>query len=166
MRYLRACAATIVVATLTFAASGCALSEGSQTEGIDELFWSEAAADARAECLRDRGWDVTQEDEAIIAEVSPDREALYQRDGVACIAQVGRDPDAELTAPEMDNVFSWYMEIADCLEARGYSVPTRPTEQAFLDMYDTDPWIPWIELDGLQLSRAEAQCPALQRPRA
>lgn len=131
---------------------------------ISDLFSTEQQAAARADCLKARGWDVDLTDGVITAEVPEEQSSVYERDSEECLVEAGVDTDAPLTQEQLRAVFVWYSDISQCLQDYGYSVPPRPSEQAFMESYGTDPWIPWSELNGLQLSQATEKCPVMQRP--
>lgn len=118
-----------------------------------------------AECLTDRGWTVRLEEGAIQADVPREQSAAYQADNLQCLREVGFDPDAELTEEEYRAVYAWHEEIAQCLEGAGWSTPEQPSFEVFRETYDTDPWIPWSEVEGKDLERATEACPVLDARR-
>jgi len=141
--------------------SGCAVQQQSQTPSLDDLFSSDEDRASEASCLRDRGWDVTEKDGAIVIEIPESQKDAYQRDSQECQEATGFDADKELTDSNYDDIYEWYSSIGECLDGAGFDVPTRPSREVFQETYNTEPWIPWDGVSLGEMDRAKELCPEM-----
>lgn len=141
--------------------SGCGSPGPDIADKSSDLFASEAQMLDQAECLERRGWIVDMVDGAIVAEIPVAQGKLYQSDSEECAADAGIDASAPLSDDQLELVYAWYSEIADCLTGAGYPVPSRPSVEVFTEAYDSDPWIPWTLLEGSDYVVASRECPVL-----
>ena len=118
---------------------------------------------ALADCLAEDGWKVTFDEStgAVVAEVSSAQEDTYDAALEACSKRIGVSFDGELTEEQMETVYEWYKAIAVCLDEHGWPVPDQPTFSTFSDTYDTNPWIPWVEVPSSEMPDATRKCPVL-----
>jgi hypothetical protein len=117
-------------------------------------------AKARAACLQQKGWPVTLDEQGAIALALPDgKEAEYNSDDLACLKELGADPDS----PTPKSVVAWqykaFLKAAKCLRKAGWQVTVEPTLQTFEDTYETDPWIPWDQVPTGDLIKSYELCP-------
>lgn len=155
-------ALTAVVVSLLL--SGCeapALPSPTNTV-LDELFSSSDDQRALSECLQERGWEAEyMEGGAVEVSVQETQEIEYEADVAACLDEIGVGPNGPLTSEHYDAAYAWYSEITECLHRAGYSVPPTPTRETFESTIETDPWIPWEQLNGDELQRAIEACPVI-----
>ncbi|AGW41216.1 hypothetical protein O159_11230 [Leifsonia xyli subsp. cynodontis DSM 46306] len=117
-------------------------------------------AKARADCLNDKGWNVTVDDDAQIHASYPSaKDAGYQKDSHACLLKLGIDPDAPTPDSVVSAMYPLYEKGAACLIAHGWPISEAPSLQVFKDTYETNPWFPWGEVPTGSLADALKLCP-------
>ncbi|WP_230671708.1 hypothetical protein [Rathayibacter sp. Leaf248] len=147
--------------------AGCAPALSTKAPDVGILFGSAEVNEAKASCLKERGWTIDlQDDGTIFADFPEEQVEAYQADSTACLKEAGIDPDAPMTQDQYRAAFAWYEEIASCLLDAGWSVPDKPSYEVFKTSYDTDPWIPWSEVPGEQIMDAHSTCPVMDVPTA
>ncbi|KAA9111456.1 hypothetical protein [Microbacterium rhizomatis] len=156
--------AMVAILALTGAALSACSSAPPEASGPTALFLSTEVMKKKAECLADKGWDVTFENGAIVAHIPEAQKPRYFEDGAACSDEVGGNIDMTMTPERIEIAYDWYVEIANCLTAHGYSVPERPTLAAFIDSFDSDPWLPFEDIHGAEIVQARADCPIMNPP--
>lgn len=145
--------------------SGCMPTKPNPALDINSLFTGEEVAKKRAACLLDKGWDVELKEGGIISARIPwEQSTAYQADDDACLRESGVDPDAPLTDEQYKLIYAWYTAIGDCLSEAGWPSPRKPSFATFVTTYDSDPWIPWIEIRGSDLTQARKDCPVMDVP--
>lgn len=118
-------------------------------------------ANARAECMRERGWDVSVDDDGQIhADFPADQGDAYGNDSTDCLTSLGIDPEAPTPEKTLDSVYPTYVEGADCLRKAGWEISTTPTLATFKDTYETQPWYPWSEIPPQEWDGAKKLCPS------
>jgi hypothetical protein len=134
---------------LTAALAGCSSSpavSGDLVAGLtpDEVKYLEDAAQAvrrTAQCLRERGWNITTEADGWgVTDLAASQVDAYEADAAACQDATGMatmDPLPD-TPERMRRLYAYEVELAECLRDQGVDVPPAPSEQAFIDRYQTD----------------------------
>ncbi|AXH37525.1 hypothetical protein DVJ78_18285 (plasmid) [Humibacter sp. BT305] len=64
-----------------------------------------------------------------------------------------------LTTDEYSNLYNEYLDSLQCLRDAGYALPEPPTEQTFVDTYQSEPWSPWTDLPIESQPQALQVCP-------
>ncbi|WP_130485422.1 hypothetical protein [Microcella putealis] len=121
------------------------------------------AAELRAACLTERGWDVVvAPDNAVAAEIPADQMDVYVRDSEEC--GEGLAPDRQsFTTEQWGEWYALAIEAADCLADEGFAVDDRPSLQAFTDA--NGDWSPHIALfeagliSSSQIENLRETCP-------
>lgn len=159
--------AAIALIGLSLVAGCSSSSEDEAKVQLSDLFASTDQQRSVAECLRDRGWEseYDADQSVILTEITEEQTAQYEMDTSECYELSGFSPDGTMGEDQYRVTFDWYSEIAECLESEGYRVPDQPTFQTFMSTYDTEPWIPWIDVQGENLGQARKACPVLNIPR-
>lgn len=151
----------VAVAATVLLLAGCTAAAPADPTGIDDLRTSEEDLGLLADCLRDRGWDAELEYGAITVEVPPEQKTVYEADNLECLEEVGIDTGASLSESDYESIYAWHVEIAECLAGAGLPTPDVPSYEVFRSTYDTDPWIPWSQVEGPDYGRAVDACPML-----
>lgn len=157
---MRLASAALLVSAVALLA-GCTAEPAADFSGLKDLAASEDEMKAVAECLVDRGWPVEWHDGTIGIDLAVEQQALYEADLDECFLEAGVDTSAGLTEDEYQLIYAWHTEIADCLDEAGWPTGPRPSYEAFRSTYDSDPWIPWLVVDGPEYEEAARRCPVL-----
>jgi hypothetical protein len=118
-------------------------------------------AQARFQCLKDRGWDVSLQKGAIYAEIPAAQQAQYDSDAQECLKQAGIDPNVAISDDQLREIFTTYTRVEKCLRHEGWSTPRRPSFDSFLATYESAPWIPWSEVPADDMADAGNKCPEM-----
>ena len=159
----------ISAVTAALLLSGCTSNAPEATsEEIDALFSSKEQQKEIAGCLNEAGWDSTFDNDSgsFTTSVPEEQEDQYEADYETCAEEAGVDFSGTLTEKQFAAAYSWYEMIGECLNDHGYSVPTQPSFETFKSTYETDPWLPWIEVPAEQMNKAREDCPELSRPQS
>ncbi|MEF2976061.1 hypothetical protein [Subtercola sp. YIM 133946] len=135
----------MVLATVVLA--GCAATSAPDGRGADPAANQPALSqspvvDALYRCITARGWQVTLTDDGAIQATSDtipaEQYQLYLADTWACNDRV----KAEFPVDDNQKHLLYRAELAEraCLQAQGYQVDEPPSEQQFVDDYDSAPW--------------------------
>jgi hypothetical protein len=117
-------------------------------------------ASARADCLNEKGWDVELSENGEISISLPEAQTrLYREDDTQCLKDVGIDENRSLTEKEWDDTYDAYLAGAECLIEAGWPITSPPSVEVFRGTYDTDPWLPWVEVPEDQMATAFRKCP-------
>ncbi|MFF1632489.1 hypothetical protein [Leifsonia sp. NPDC058248] len=117
-------------------------------------------AQARAECLNDRGWGVKVNENAEIEAAYPsNRQSEYEADNRQCLVELGIDPDAPTSEAIVVDAYRIYKDGANCLSDAGWDISDSPSLQKFKDTYESDPWYPWSEVPEQDATEALKLCP-------
>jgi hypothetical protein len=144
--------------------AACTSSSPAEEPDLSSIFSSSEVEEARAGCLTDRGWDVTFADGTIQADIPQEQLNAYNEDSLECLEEAGIDPNAPLTAEQYTAIYGWYGQIQDCLEGAGYDTPEKPSQATFEETYDSEPWIPWIQIAPEDIPKAHEACPVMNAP--
>ncbi len=175
---------TCVIVALGFTAAGCSepdgetdvASEPTQTSGVLvdvpdddypvfegdflEYFY------ALAECLERAGWSA--------AMVDPDEPSLrlptVPAEQEEALVQAREDCELEIGVPRVEpptesEIRAFYralLETKACLETEGYDISEPPSEDAFVESYDTGPWSPYLDIPDVsetEWERLNRECP-------
>ena len=161
----RGLAALLLVAgPAVFSLSACATKNedpASSTSELRKRFPTPLdLANARADCLNERGWGATVTDRGEIAARYPsNKQSEYEMDNLECLRSLGVDPDAPTPEAVVESSYLIYKAGAACLEAAGWPVSPVPSLQTFKDTYETNPWFPWTEVPVDSMAEALEKCP-------
>lgn len=158
---------SVVAASLFL--SGCTQDAPDATsEQIDSLFSSKEQQEEVAACLNEAGWDSKFDDDtgSFTTSVPEEQADKYDADYEVCAEEAGINMSGTLDEEQYAAAYTWYEMIGTCLDDHGYSVPTKPSYETFKSTYETDPWIPWIEVPAEQMNKARDDCPELARPQS
>lgn len=100
-----------------------------------------------ADCLRDEGFNVRMEGTALVTEVPPEPEEVFNAAVDSCTLRYfppqGSDrPSGEDLEARYENL----LQVGECVSGAGYEVPTPPTVESFVDSGGTN----WDPFDLLQ----------------
>lgn len=150
-----------LAAPLAHLSLGC--SEGSDDEPGTVATSERNAAELRAACLSERGWEVfLTADNAVAADVPADQMEIYLQDAEEC--GEGLTPDrGSFTADQWQEWYALAIQAADCFADAGFAVDDRPSLQAFMQaLGDRSPHVALFE-DGLitsgQIRDLRETCP-------
>ncbi|WP_146843324.1 hypothetical protein [Cellulomonas composti] len=105
-----------------------------------------------ARCMRDRGWDVTAENEdggdSLTARYPIGQEGPYEADRSACFAEADVPQETLMTAQEAGEWFDKNVAAAQCLAEHGYPVTDPPSKQAYIDAAVKGTYI-WSATEGV-----------------
>jgi len=118
-------------------------------------------AQKRFQCLKSKGWDVRFERGAILSEIPSAQQSQFDSDDRECLKKAGFDPDAPISAEQFKEIFASYKRIEACLKHGGWATPERPSFEAFVDTYESSPWIPWNDVPPNDLPQAGSKCPEM-----
>lgn len=117
-------------------------------------------AEARMDCLLDKGWPVELNSDGQIVAIVPEAQLdRYKQDDSDCLEEVGVDVDRDLTEQEWSFIYEAHVEGSECLEALGFEISPTPSIATFRESYGADPWLPWAEVPEAQVGSALASCP-------
>lgn len=164
----RGWAVGVMAALVLGSLAACTAAPPKSGPSIDDLFASKDQQRAVADCMREKGWQVEFDERtgAIITQVTDAQNSVYEADTAECDAAAGIDFSQPPNDEELTLIYDWYSRIATCLEGGGWEVPPRPSFETFADTYETDPWIPWIEIPGPESADSRKHCPELARPQS
>lgn len=145
----------IVIAT-AFLHVGCTQTSDVELELEEGSHSLSPAADAAYQCLLDQGWDVTIDwDGGIAADSSSIPEAqvsIYEQAVIDCYTPID-DAILAMSEAEIAEVYLDELKTRECLISEGYNVGAPPSEQTYVDTFQTAPWSAWadaqISQDGL-----------------
>jgi len=75
-----------------------------------------------------------------------EQDQAFQLARYVCSARYPLDPrmNRPLSPDQLSRLYGFYVgEQLRCIEGLGYEVPDPPTEQTFLETFDSDPWLPF-----------------------
>ncbi|HIW62414.1 MAG TPA: hypothetical protein H9881_08160 [Candidatus Stackebrandtia excrementipullorum] len=109
--------------------AGCG--DGEDTSSTPERHTEREWATDMADCLTDKGWNVTAgSDGSLSAETPTEQYEQYESDREDCSAELGYDqPLPVRTAEEAEAYFDALLEAADCVRDLGYTVADPPSRQ-------------------------------------
>lgn len=108
----------------------------------DEIRDKFAASYELADCLNQKGWDVTvdERDGGVQFEGSTAQMDQYQLDQEECTPESTATLD-DLTEAQWHELYTLELDTAQCLRDEGVTVPEAPTEQVFIERYPSaEPW--------------------------
>lgn len=104
---------------------------------------------ALAECLRQRGWEVTVGSDGLGVDYPTDQANQFETDQAACIEIAGIDTGAPaISEEEADWLYDAFLDIVPCVEAQGITVSEPPSRAAFVEQTVTGSIVPWHPYDG------------------
>lgn len=161
-----ASAVCVGAALLTGCGSGPTGDTTTAVTGPDEFVGSPAEyAAAQRSCMQDRGWEITNsEDASFTIELSGRSDDEYFDDLEACRAEVGAEPTSDLSEQDLRARYSWRRDQYDCLASEGFAVGAPKSFESFVDGYErtgTPSWDPIADFaeDGEAVARANIVCP-------
>lgn len=154
---------TGLLITAVLSVTGCSGEAGGTDASGDQtgtVTSEEAFRDqARAECLRQKGFDVTVLETGGVETVLPREQFdVYELANDECDKELGFEV-RQLRIDELEDVYASYLESAPCLEEEGFILSPIPSVQEFIDGYNSDPWSPWFDLPIDQVPTAVQRCP-------
>lgn len=120
--------------------------------------------DALMDCMRGRGWQVTETEGGFGAGVDRSNEDKFIADMNACRDAIGAEPMADLSTEQLRSRYEWRRAQYDCLVDHGFATGAPLSFQSFVDRYERtgraywDPIAPLAE-DGQDVQRANRECP-------
>ena len=87
-----------------------------------------------ADCLRDRGFNVRMEGTALVTEVPPEQEEVFNAAVDNCTLRYFPPQGSDLPSKEdLEARYEHLLQAAECISRAGYEVPTQPTVESFVD---------------------------------
>ncbi|GAB3615907.1 hypothetical protein GCM10027416_04640 [Okibacterium endophyticum] len=131
--------------------TGCAVTEPagepsstlSQPQAGDSFAEKYPDSQTLADCLNEKGWDVTLNEATGSVEFEGTTEQMdqYEIDQAECMPEDDSIPLEELTSEQWTALYEMELETAECLRAEGIEIEEAPSEQVFIDRYkSSDPW--------------------------
>lgn len=157
----------LLAAAAAAALAGCAADDPEADPGATVAPVEDYAANM-VDCLTDRGWPVEATEDGGVRTtdgIPTEQGDQYEADRDECSAQFGYDQPPTVTRAEAEEIFDTLLGVAECMRDRGYSVPERPSEQAFVEALMDRPlpiWHPYDAVPDDSISEKEAvreQCP-------
>lgn len=127
-----------------------------------ELEWVHAFAD----CMREAGFVVTV-DESVptfkpAEELPADQAAVWDEAVVKCREMLGHPPAVQFDPSRLPALYEATVAAKACLESLGFTISDPPSLEAWIESYDTGPWLPHSELSPMseaEWKRVISQCP-------
>lgn len=151
---------TVCVIALLSLPTGCAGSGENPPPPEESQVSEEAARDqARAQCLREKGFDVELLEGGGVGMGLPREQVdAFQAANDECDEALGFQT-RPLGEDELRELYASYMNSAQCLREKGYEIGQAPSLQEFIDGFATSPWTPWLDLPAEQVITAIDECP-------
>jgi hypothetical protein len=100
-----------------------------------------------ADCLRDEGFHVRMEGTALVTEVPPEQEEVFNAAVDDCTLRYFPPQGSDLPSGEdLEARYEHLLQAGECVSGAGYEVPTPPTVESFVDSGGTN----WDPFDLLQ----------------
>ncbi len=122
------------------------------------------ATQAMIDCLNAAGFSTTLTDdkEGWTSTYGKDQKRAYDLAAYTCLAQYPADPAQSSSRMTRDQKLIAYhyltVTLVACLKDHGYTVTDLPSEQTFLDTWDTAPWNPYDQLPAGVMTALQGQC--------
>lgn len=119
---------------------------------------------AMIKCLTSAGFPatLTADGEGWSVQYNHDQEDAYRLAAYTCAAQYPGDPaqTASRMTREQKLIAFHYLTVTlvGCLKDHGYAVTNIPSEQVFLDSWDTAPWNPYMQLPVSASTALQGTC--------
>lgn len=116
------------------------------------------------QCMHDHGFPVNlipPGDGYGFGSIPPQQNKLAQVYGEACWAGLNlpsyQDPDPG----QREEIYEYFLALRDCLIGEGYDVAEPPSQEYFVENYNTDPWSPYASVGyaGPSWQSIEVRCP-------
>lgn len=149
---------------ISLVSSSCSANEEEfDPKELQQLFTSASQERDAAECMANLGWNSTYDEESGLTytEVPDSADEKYEKDRSSCRDQVGISIPDEMSDDDFQIVYSWNSAIASCLSQEGWDVPTKPDISSFIELHETEPWIPWELVPSEEIQIAREKCPVM-----
>ncbi|MES2866924.1 MAG: hypothetical protein V4703_09220 [Actinomycetota bacterium] len=97
-----------------------------------------------ADCLNEKGWDVTLNEATggVGFEGTTEQVDQYEIDQAECAPEDDSIPLEDFTSEQWTALYEMELETTECLRAEGIAIEGAPSEQVFIDRYTSaDPWM-------------------------
>lgn len=139
-----AVAVVMLVGCSTMEPADDAASASAQPQANDSFAEKWPDSQALADCLNEKGWDVTLNEATggVGFEGTTEQMDQYEIDQAECMPEDDSIPLSEFTSEQWTALYQAELETAECLRAEGVSVEEAPSEQVFIDRYQSsEPWM-------------------------
>lgn len=145
------------VGVMALLLGGCAVPSGGS--GVPRPSSRAEATELLAECLRERGWEVTVNpvDGGIDSEYPSDQEDAASADSKACYESTGANQARELTADDYIRGYAMMLESLKCLREQGVDLPDAPSFQEYVDSKGN--YTPYRDLPDGRYEELLTACP-------
>ena len=110
------------------------------------------------DCLTDQGYPVTLLPDAglEVGSLPAGEMPIFQSTKSACEAGLNLPDYVPLDQTEIDDLYAWLVEVADCLE-REFAIiqESLPSIEAYRDQFFTNPWHPYGAIPDAQMGAIE-----------
>jgi hypothetical protein len=141
--------------------------------GDAEVYIAEGTTDARSlssasnfvyKCLKDKGWDVELTWDGgieVTSETVPEAQLdLYTSDSDECWGAIN-DRIVSMQPDEISKVYQAELATRECLIERGVDVGTPPSEQQFIDTFQTQRWSAYGDSTAMATTAGEDEWQAM-----
>lgn len=116
------------------------------------------------QCMHDHGFPVNlipPGDGYGFGSIPPEQNQLAQVYDEACWAGLNLPSYQDLDPVQRGEIYEYYLTLRDCLIAEGYDVAEPPSQEYFVENYNTDPWSPYESVGyvGPSWESIQIRCP-------
>lgn len=125
-------------------------------------------AEAVAECLTEKGWDVTvNADHSIISEVPTDQQSQFEADHDECADSVGSVSELSITQEDAESIWFAMLDAAECVSGLNpdWAPDEPPSQQSAIEALQQSPidlggWSPHMNVPPEEQEYSNTECPA------